>query len=118
MARGGSRSGAGRPKAKVKQPPTAAVGRRKRTAAVKLPAGNVIKIAKQTPLEFALAIMNDPDEDKGRRDRMCAIAMPFVHPRAAEQGKKEIAKERAVEASKSGKYAVPPTPPKLVVNNS
>jgi len=117
MAGGGYRPGAGRPKgarAKAKAKPRT-VARRKRAVA---PADEIVKVEKQTPLEFALAIMNDPNEDQGRRDRMCAVAMPFVHPRAVEQGKKELAKDRAVQASKSGKYAVPPTPPKLVVNNT
>jgi phage terminase small subunit len=49
---------------------------------------------------------------------MAIAAMPFVHPRAAEQGKKEQAKDRAAQASKTGKFATPPTPPKLVVNNA
>jgi hypothetical protein len=34
-----------------------------------------------TPLEFALAVMRDETQPADRRNRMCAMAMPHMHPR-------------------------------------
>jgi phage terminase small subunit len=70
MSRGGYRPGAGRPKGSGKQ--------------VREPAfpADVKRAAKQaglTPLEYALQIMSDPDVEPERRDRMCFLAMPFMH---------------------------------------
>jgi hypothetical protein len=56
----------------------------------------------QTPLEYALQVMRDPQAPVERRDRMAAVAMPFVHSRPGEQAKKEAAKvasERAAEGT-------------------
>jgi hypothetical protein len=47
-----------------------------------------------------LHVMNDPEVDSSRRDRMAIAAAPYVHGRAAEEkpGKKEIATQEAFEA--------------------
>jgi hypothetical protein len=39
-----------------------------------------------TPLEYALEIMRDPNAEPYRRDRMCELAMPFVHPKPLHRG--------------------------------
>ncbi len=80
MARGGYRPGAGRPKGS-----TIKLAVEVRRAAHK---------AGVTPLEYMLAVMNDPDADPNRRDRMAIAALPFVHVRATERqlGKKEQAR--------------------------
>lgn len=66
------------------------------------------------PKAYALKIMNDPNEDKTRRDRMCALLLPFCHPRAGEgKGKKEEKEDKAANAGK-GKFA-PSAPPLKVV---
>lgn len=46
-----------------------------------------------TPLEYMLAVMNDPKADRTRRDRMATAAAPYIHGRAteAQPGKKETA---------------------------
>jgi len=108
MSRGGYRPGAGRPKgSKTKVP------RRRAVAALRLPAVPV------TPLEYMLAVMSDPKADPLRRDKMAIAAAPFMHPRVADAryGKKDAERDRAEEMGKKDKYATPPTPPKLVVNN-
>src|SRR5215831_115582 len=45
---------------------------------------------KATPLEYMLAVMQDPTADALRRDRMAIAAAPYVHPRAGETGKKAL----------------------------
>jgi hypothetical protein len=44
------------------------------------------------PLDYMLAVMNDPTADYTRRDRMAIAAASFCHPRMAETGigKKEV----------------------------
>jgi hypothetical protein len=74
MSRGGYRPGAGRPKGSGKQV---------REPAYLFPA-DVKRAAKKaglTPLEYALRVMSDPGADEARRDRMCFLAMPFMHAR-------------------------------------
>lgn len=70
-----------------------------------------------TPLEYMLRVMNDPSEDKARRDRMAQAAAPYVHakPGEAAKGKKEERQEKAERAA--GRFAAP-APPKLVADNT
>jgi hypothetical protein len=105
MPRGGYRPGAGRPK-----------GSRTLKRALPSPKLPVVKI---TPLEYMLAVMNDPNADELRRDKMAIAAAPFMHPRVADNryGKKDEERDRAAERGESEKYATPPAPPKLVINN-
>lgn len=69
-----------------------------------LPPDAEVQIGNMTPLEYALQVMNDPREPKERRDRLCVAAMPFVHVKKGEGGKREKAAENANTASK-GKFA-------------
>jgi len=71
-----------------------------------------------TPLEYMLAVMDDPAVPVDRRDRMAIYAAPYCHAKAdsAPLGKKEQKQAIADEASMSGLYAVP-AGPKLAVNN-
>jgi phage terminase small subunit len=66
-----------------------------------------------SPLEFALKIMNDPKQEAARRDRMAIAALPFMHMKKGEGGKKEAEKDNAHAAAK-GKFN-PSAPPKLAV---
>lgn len=111
MARGGYRPGAGRPKGSTSKPKAA--GSAKPAAKRKTKAAPDDK----APLDYMLGVMNDPDADDARRDRMAIAAAPFVHARAGEEksGKRAQAKDRAAAAAE-GRFASPP-PPKLVVNN-
>src|SRR5688572_15764672 len=109
MARGGFRPGAGRPK-KGERRSNKASGQ-----AEQRPDAPVQPTEARTPLEFMLAVMNDPAQEANRRDRMAIAAAPFVHPKAAEQGKKEEREEAAKRASK-GKFAIA-APPKAVTVN-
>lgn len=105
MARGGYRPGAGRPRKAEK---------RSDEQAKESPAP-VLPTEARTPLEFMLAVMNDPAQSDSRRDRMAIAAAPFVHQKAGEQGKKEERAEAAKKAS-TGKFSAG-TPPKLTVVN-
>lgn len=91
-------------------------GRKKRVQIKQILAeGEVAVIGNKTPLEYALDVMNDPTQDELRRDRMAVAAMPFVHLKKGEGGKKEQSADSAEKAQK-GKFS-PTAPPKLVVNN-
>jgi hypothetical protein len=57
----------------------------------------------RTPLEYMLAVMNDPAADPIRRDKMAQAAAPFVHPKlgsvsADDEGKKATAAKNAKTA--------------------
>lgn len=86
MSRGGYRPGAGRPKAGQGATPKQIAQEAKK--------------AGQSPLDYMLSVMRNPEADQARRDRMAIAAAPFVHSRAAEgaQGKKEAANEAARNA--------------------
>ena len=68
------------------------------------PSKAIAKAENLKPLEYMLKVMNDPNEEKDRRDRMAIAACPYLHPRAVEMGKKETAEERAKAAS-LGRFA-------------
>lgn len=66
------------------------------------------------PLDYMLKVMNDPDDDKNRRDRMAIAAAPFCHARKGEGlGKKEEKENKAKQAG-SGRFAASPAPLKVV----
>lgn len=103
MARGGYRVGAGRPKGSGKgkaRPQHAAPQARPAVAApdASVSTSETIAQARKLPLAYMLDVMNDPEVDQARRDRMAIAAAPFVHRRAAEEekGKKE---QRQAEAA-------------------
>lgn len=110
MARGGYRPGAGRPKgskSKPKEPiPGVVSAPSKPRKARKQPEPSVpeqkIEPARpdEAPLDYMLRIMRDPEADPARRDRMAALAAPYVHSRAADAkpGKKEQRRQAAAEA--------------------
>ena len=71
-------------------------------------------IEELTPLDYMLKVMNDPQAEKERRDRMAQAAAPYIHARAGEGvGKKDEKAERAERAAQ-GKFA-PGKPPELKV---
>lgn len=78
-----------------------------------LPPDADVVIGNLTPLEYALQVMNDPREPKERRDRLCVAAMPFVHVKKGEGGKREKAAEKAEKLS-TGKFAATPAPLRAV----
>lgn len=108
MARGGARVGAGRPKGSRSNPDITKDLKGVRKQAKK---------AGMSPLEYMLAVMNNPEADQVRRDRMAVAAAPYVHEKAADTapGKKEARMAEAAAAAVD-KFA-PPPPPKLVVDN-
>ena len=66
MAHGGPRSRAGRPKG----------ARNRRTVAA---CAAVSATGAATPLAYAISVMNDANAAVERRDRMAALAMPYLH---------------------------------------
>jgi hypothetical protein len=106
MARGGYRTGAGRPK-----------GSRSKSKAKTETMGDIKAAAASenlTPLEFMLKIMRDPQEDENRRARMAIAAAPFCHARKGDgAGKKEAAAGKAQQAG-VGKFAACRPPLQLV----
>lgn len=102
MARGGYRPGAGRPKGSGKKAtPTDA---------------SVAPVSQeQSPLQYMLQVMRDPQANQLRRDRMAIASAPFVHARKAEAGTKRD--DADVAAKKAASKFSPAAPPKLVVNN-
>lgn len=61
----------------------------------------------QTPLQYMLAVMNDPKAETFRRDRMAIASAPFVHPRVADvaKGKKDRQAEAAATAGVGTEWA-------------
>ncbi|MDN8246524.1 terminase small subunit [Acinetobacter baumannii] len=57
------------------------------------------------PLVFLESVYSDPVEDMALRVRAAQAALPYVHGKVAEKGKKETKAETAREGSKSGKFA-------------
>ena len=81
MARGGYRPNAGRPRSA------------NRHQFVRGPDGTFA-----TPLEYMLAVMNDPEADASRRDRMAIAAAAYMRPKTDVRSKKEVAAEAASSA--------------------
>jgi hypothetical protein len=71
--------------------------------------------AADTPLDFLLGVMNDPEQDPKMRLRAAVAAVQYTHNKRGVGGKKEERQEAADKVS--GRFA-PPASPKLVVNNS
>ncbi|WP_440468095.1 terminase small subunit [Pseudomonas sp. YH-1] len=68
----------------------------------------------QDPLEWLLALMNEPRAKIFDRRNAAQTAMPYVHGKRGEQGKKEAKQEAAKEVGK-GKYSQGKPPPLKVV---
>ena len=62
-----------------------------------------IQPGKMLPLDYLLMIINDPNADSDRKDRLAIAAAPYCHPRLIEReriGKKEQQAEAAATAGK------------------
>ena len=96
MSSGGYRPGAGRPKGTARQ--------------IEQDARQMSEA--QSPLEYMLGVMRDPEADAQRRDRMAIAAAPFVHgrPTADAPGKRQRQALDA-EAAARGRFAAPAPPP-------
>jgi hypothetical protein len=108
VARGGYRPGSGAPRG-VGRPKGSKNGTSAKAADRK-----AILEAKKLPLAYMLEVMNDPEVDIVRRDRMAQAAAPYCHPRKADAPatKREDAEEKAA-ASRFEPMATP----KLVISN-
>ena len=114
MARGGYRPGAGRPKGSSSDESMLAI--RAATKALGKPeVGTVPEVGGQSPLDYMLSVMRDPEIDGTRKDRMAIAAAPFMHARAdtAKVGKKEQRNEAAASVA-TGRFGARPPPLKVV----
>ena len=61
----------------------------------------------RSPLDYMLAVVNDPAASVSRRDRMAIAAAPYVHPRAGDfkRGKKVRQAEAARQAGGGSEWA-------------
>lgn len=78
MKQGGFRAGSGRPKGSGGN--------------IRLKEEQIEKEAKRvglSPLQYMISVMNDPDVDPIRRDRMATCAAPYCHAKADYIGKRE-----------------------------
>ncbi|WP_207479554.1 hypothetical protein [Arenibaculum pallidiluteum] len=120
MARGGFRPGAGRPKGAKKATP--AVKKAEAVldqAAAAAPEAPAPKRRFATALDFAMAAINGelPDIESADRTRLAIAAMPYQHPKLAEQAPgKKAEKEKAAEQAGKGRFAAP-AGPRLVASN-
>ena len=57
------------------------------------------------PLVFLESVYSDPVEDMALRVRAAQAALPYVHGKVAEKGKKETKADEAKQATNSGKFA-------------
>lgn len=70
--------------------------------------------AKKLPLAYMLEVMNDPEVDIVRRDRMAQAAAPYCHPRKADVPART--KAEAAEKAEASQFE-PMATPKLVISN-
>ena len=106
MARGGARPGAGRPK----RQPDPKVGKAAERLKAKPPAAPERHYA--SALEFAMAVINDPEAHMADKIRLAIAALPFQHPKleSTAPGKRELVATAAREAA--GGRVAPPAGPK------
>ena len=60
--------------------------------------------AKDDPLQFLIDVMNDKDNEMGLRLNAAKSALPYVHGKVADKGKKESKAEDAKKATQGGKF--------------
>jgi len=72
------------------------------------------------PLDYMLRVLNDPEASPERRDKMAALAAPFLHKRIPSVriderlGKKEKKAEAAKQAAESGRFLTGAAPLRVV----
>lgn len=124
MPRGGARPGAGR---KPKERPAGEVAPAKKTRKAAPPAtgfapafGTEVPAAPPvpadmcglTPLDYFLSLMRDPGADEKLRFQAAAQALPYMHPKKGEGGKKEEKQDAANKVA--SKFGARPAPLKVV----
>ena len=102
---GGARQGAGRKPAKVKLLPEI----------VEALEQKVSDLSQQTPLDFLLSVMRNPNVEEKLRIDAAKTAAQYCHLKKGDGGIKEEKAEKAKKAG-AGKFGAA-APPKLIVNN-
>ena len=67
----------------------------------------------ESPLEYGLRILNDPNVSPERRDRMCQCLLPYFHVNRNRNGKKADQADAANLASVVYPVRKPPTHPAM-----
>jgi hypothetical protein len=67
----------------------------------------------ESPLEYGLRILNDPNVSPERRDRMCQCLLPYFHVNRNRSGKKVDQADAAKIASVKYPVPKPPTHPTM-----
>jgi phage terminase small subunit len=122
---GGARPGAGRKKKIVEESAKVTPG----AAAVSVslepqPGGGALKRSNAEPvplpkmdmLQMLQAVALGHVEATNTQVRAAIAAVQYTHTKKGEGGKKDEAADKAKQAGQ-GKYATPPAPPRMVVNN-
>lgn len=65
---------------------------------------NDAKAENLSPLEYMLKVINDPQADLERKDKLAIAAAPFFHDKPGRKGKKEEREDRAKKAG-AGKFS-------------
>lgn len=104
---GGARPGAGR-KPKSPQEPAQAVAQGPAKAEA------VPAVHGQDPLDFLLAVQNNPHAPLKDRIRAAVAAAQYKHTKLHDGGKKEAASGKASQAA-VGRFSTPAAPPRLAV---
>jgi hypothetical protein len=63
--------------------------------------------AEMLPLDYLLSVINDPQVDPGRRDRLAIITLPYCHPKLTQDRLRlrEVRQRAARKALTSGPWA-------------
>jgi phage terminase small subunit len=109
---GGARPGAGRKPATL----ASVVGSSHAASAEGSPAAAAPAVA-DTPLEFLVAVMQDPKAPLAARLKAAQAAAPFMHAKAAGAGGKKDSQRQAADRVSQGDLFAPAAPPRLVVSN-
>lgn len=80
-----------------------------------VPPADPVEVGKQTPLEYLLSVMRDPEASASARLTAAVQAAPYMHAKVAPAAKKEAAAAKATKAS-AGKFGAA-APPKLAAAN-
>lgn len=107
MPKGGARIGAGRPKLSVNVKKISEISPTVAETPQELP--SCLRQTYTDPLDFLMAVMNDPAMPVLARQDAAKSLMPFKHARKGEGGKKDEKDSKAKAAAGKFNVAMPPS---------
>lgn len=66
-----------------------------------------IQPGQMKPLDYLLMVINDPNADSDRKDRLAIAAAPYCHPRLVEAPKVVGKKDRQADAAETAGVGTP-----------